>query len=501
MNVSTILTLSSLDEIAASYHLSPDNPPLLPNPDQFIHNPPEGYSGVYLHLLKAGLRFPIPDFIKALLVHYKIHAIQLTPNGFRKAMCFTLLCKLLDVPPTVDLFRHFYMASPSGNWLSFSKRAGVTELCLGLPSSVKHWKGEFFFLKSSVYPDSVVLGRLGTRSSDRPRALSPEEQVLADRLADNVVWWRDPDETTLALGGLSPYWESLNPRPSFVTEGREISLSDRLVFHRDMRSGDIVGVSSGTGTASSTSLDSSTKSVPEEDTSMKPPKVISQSSSTASRTKVHKRPSSKSSSIKEGGADSSVLQTPLQQNVSESSESDKPSKRPCLSTGIPRSKPLSTLHECPVTSDPLLEVISGISQPTSDPPSTAAAGSQHIPKDKEGRESEAFQDFLNSPPLSPSKSKLPVAPGDSSQAPPNVFPKHPTDFDPAKSAFHKSLFVLGAGNPSADLGVRPLSPVMSAADASPTVEGKAAEVPSIETSGTFFFGSVPPLLLFSYLVD
>ena len=64
-----------------------------------------------------------------------------------------------------------------------------------------------------------------------------------------------PVAILIALAGLSPYWESLNPRPSFVTEGREITLSDRLVFLCDMRSADIVGVSSGTGTASSSSLD------------------------------------------------------------------------------------------------------------------------------------------------------------------------------------------------------------------------------------------------------
>ena len=476
MNVCTTLTLPFLDEIAATYHLSPDNPPLLPNPDQFIHNPPTDYLGVYLHTLKAGLRFPPPDFLTALLAHYKIHAIQLTPNGFRKVMCFIFLCKILDISPTVDLFRHFYMASPSGDWFSFSKRAGVVELCLGLPSSVKHWKGEFFFLKSSVYPSTMVLGRLGARSSDRPRKLTPEEQLLADRLTENVVWWKDPDETTRALGGLSPYFESLNPRPSFVTEGREIVLSDRLVFLRDMRSADIVGVSSGTGTASSSSLDSTTKPILEEEQSMKPPKAVSQSSSTTSRSKARKRPSPRSIP-KEGGADSTFEQTSSQQNVSESGESAL--KRPCPSAGGLKSKLLSTLHECPVVSDPLLTSAEDTLVPL------ASSGSPSAPKSKEGKETESFRDLLNSPPVSPSRAKLDAPPPKISKVQPSVIPETSVGFDPSQSAFHRSLFVLGVGSVSPPLEVHPNPPVITVADIPPTVE----EAPSVETSGMspYFF--------------
>ena len=108
-----------------------------------------------------------------------------------------------------------------------------------------------------------------------------------------------------------------------------------------------------------------------------------------------------------------------------------------------------------------------------------------ISKGEEEKETEAFQDFITSPPVSPSKTKPPVIPVDSSKVQLDASSKNPTSFDPAKSAFHKSLFVLGAGNPPAALGIRPLSPVMSDADAPPTVEEKTVvgEVPSVETSG------------------
>ena len=115
MAVCTILTKENLEEITTAYHILSDKLPLLPEPDQFVHEPPAGYAGVYLHHLRAGMRFPPHDFIGAVLAHYKVHLIQVTPNGFRKMMCFLLICKFLDIPSTVDLFRHFYAASPSGD--------------------------------------------------------------------------------------------------------------------------------------------------------------------------------------------------------------------------------------------------------------------------------------------------------------------------------------------------------------------------------------------------
>ena len=146
---------------------------------------------------------------------------------------------------------------------------------------------------------------------------------------------------------------------------------------------------------------------------------------------------------------------------------------------------------------------SGASQPLGDPDSTIQTSIQPVSKGGEEKETEVFQDFINSPPASPPGTKPPVTPVDSSKVQLDVSSKIPTDFDPAKSAFHQSLFVLGAGNPPAALGIRPLSPVMSAAVTPPTVEGKTAEVPSAETSGMLLLDSVLfcfPILLVEVLI-
>ena len=356
------LTQDDLKEIIAAYHVHPDKLPLLPEPNQFIHEPPAGYAGVYLHHLKAGLRFPPHDFIKAVLVHYKVHLIQIAPNGFRKMMCFLLICKLLDISPTVDLFRHFYAASPSGDWLSFSKRKDAVELCLGLPSSIKNWKGEFFFVKSSAYPAGVAMGNMGTRPSDRAQRLSLEEHSLVDRISPSVLWWKDPDERTLALAGLSPYWDSLDPKPLFTIEGREMTLSDCVVLFRDMKTSEAIGISS--GAASSSSLDSTAKPAQGEGSLMDPPKTTSAPTVTMSTKSSRKRPLTKSLTLKEGGASSSPLETPSHTNVADSDE-EVPKRHRVSdedkntltnpSSEVPESRPLETLVECDVTADPLLD--------------------------------------------------------------------------------------------------------------------------------------------------
>ena len=133
------------------YRVPRDKLPIVPLPDQDIHTPPAGYTGVYLCHLKAGLRFPMHGFIGTLLAHYGVHLVQIAPNGFRKILNFIFICKVLDISPTIDLFKYFYVTAHSVDWLSFSKRSHATELCLGLPSSIKKWKNEYFLSNPTCF--------------------------------------------------------------------------------------------------------------------------------------------------------------------------------------------------------------------------------------------------------------------------------------------------------------------------------------------------------------
>lgn len=77
--------------------------------------------------------------------YYQLHIAQITPNDFRKAICFALLCFALDILPSIIMFHYFYVTMSNSDWVSFSLRHGLVELCDGLPTSIKYWKEEFFF--------------------------------------------------------------------------------------------------------------------------------------------------------------------------------------------------------------------------------------------------------------------------------------------------------------------------------------------------------------------
>ena len=90
------------------------------------------------------------------------------------------------------------------------------------------------------------------------------------------------------LAGLSPYWDSLDPKPVFTNQGQEMTLSDCVVLFRDMKTSDTIGVSS--GAASSFSLDSTAKPIKGEGSLMDPPKTTSVPAAATSTTSSRKGP-------------------------------------------------------------------------------------------------------------------------------------------------------------------------------------------------------------------
>lgn len=125
---------------------------------------------------KSGIRFPASDFLEAVLDYYQLHITQISPNGFHKVICFMLLCSALIIPHSITLFRHLYITLFNGDWVSFSLCRGLVELSDGLPTSVKWWKEEFFFVDVSAFLGPMVYGATTNRGSDALPDLSAEEQ-------------------------------------------------------------------------------------------------------------------------------------------------------------------------------------------------------------------------------------------------------------------------------------------------------------------------------------
>ncbi|KAL4575577.1 hypothetical protein LXL04_022425 [Taraxacum kok-saghyz] len=130
--------------------------------------------------------------------------------------------------PNLTLFRHFYVTLNAGDWVSFTRRQGVDEICDNLPSSIKRWKPEFLFVDAGEFSTNMVFGEHKNRAVDHPPELTSAQQLLVDQMVVNPVKWSDPNELMLGMDGLSTYWAGLGKQPIFMVCGRNVTLLDRL---------------------------------------------------------------------------------------------------------------------------------------------------------------------------------------------------------------------------------------------------------------------------------
>ncbi|CAH1446833.1 unnamed protein product [Lactuca virosa] len=134
------LSVRSMSSIVRKYDIDAKFHPRPPGPGDAIANAPKDFVGVYRVFFKSGLRLPALDFLETILDYYGLHIAQITPNGFRKILCFLLLCIALDIVPSITIFRHFYLPMSNGDWVSFFLCHGLVELYDSLPTSIKYWK-------------------------------------------------------------------------------------------------------------------------------------------------------------------------------------------------------------------------------------------------------------------------------------------------------------------------------------------------------------------------
>ncbi|KAL4584901.1 hypothetical protein LXL04_009511 [Taraxacum kok-saghyz] len=227
-NVTCSLNEDDLAEMRKNFKIDPSLQIVLPTSNQTIKTPPEGFVGIYHQFLKAGLCFPVFDFLKTVLSHYNLHIAQLGPNSFRKIICFVMLSRALGIPPSLTVFRHFFVTLNTGDWVSFTRRQGIDDICDGIPSSIKKWKPEFIFVDAKQFSPDMVFGDHKNRAVDHPPKLTSAQQCLIDQMVAHPVKWSDPDELMLGMAGLSTYWTSLGKQPIFMVGGKVVTLLDRL---------------------------------------------------------------------------------------------------------------------------------------------------------------------------------------------------------------------------------------------------------------------------------
>ncbi|GJU28413.1 hypothetical protein Tco_1167034 [Tanacetum coccineum] len=129
----------------------------------------------------------------------------------------SVLTLVLDLGPSVSVFRAFYTRMYSDGLFSFSKRSLSAPSCLSKPpDSIKNWADHFFWVDSRVFPISVPLNTGGVLEKDPAPHLTTRQEQAVQILSSNKAPFRRYRECFLALVGLSPYYPfGENTYPAF----------------------------------------------------------------------------------------------------------------------------------------------------------------------------------------------------------------------------------------------------------------------------------------------
>ncbi|GKB76874.1 hypothetical protein Tco_0943769 [Tanacetum coccineum] len=174
------------------------------------------------YLIIVAIRFLLPIFFVAVLKYFRIHISQLSPFGAARISHFEVLTRVLDLGPSVAIFRAFYTRIYSDRLFSFAKRSLSAPSCLSKPPySIKNWADHFFWVDSRVFPISVTLYTGGVLEKDPTPHLTARQEQAIQFLSSNKAPFRRYPECFLALVGLSPYYPfGENTYPAFERPDR-----------------------------------------------------------------------------------------------------------------------------------------------------------------------------------------------------------------------------------------------------------------------------------------
>ncbi|GJX19823.1 hypothetical protein Tco_0222500 [Tanacetum coccineum] len=152
------LSKSDLEDLVKTFRIPLDLHPRLPDSTFTMDRLLSDAIGVYSEFLRfSGVRIPFSIFLLIVLKYFKVHISQLVPLGLNKVVSFEVVCRDLNIVPTVTLFRVFQCLCKQGDWFSFSKRQNTEDICMDDgPSSLKKWKSKFFLIDRRAIPDHLT---------------------------------------------------------------------------------------------------------------------------------------------------------------------------------------------------------------------------------------------------------------------------------------------------------------------------------------------------------
>ncbi|GJT19145.1 hypothetical protein Tco_0877851 [Tanacetum coccineum] len=204
--------------------------PTAPGRDKTIAQFPAGKVGVYTRIFDVcGYRIPFTKFFMAVLKYFRVYISQLSPFGAARVSHFEVLTRVLDLSPSVTVFRAFYTRTFSDGLFSFAKRSTSALSCFPKPpNSIKNWADHFFWVDSCVFPISVPLYTGGVLEKDPAPHLTPRQEQTVKLLETHKAHFRQYPECFLCLVGLSPYYPfDDNSYPAFEhPDGTDMGLLD-----------------------------------------------------------------------------------------------------------------------------------------------------------------------------------------------------------------------------------------------------------------------------------
>ncbi|GJR48675.1 hypothetical protein Tco_1316778 [Tanacetum coccineum] len=228
----SIMTREMVENFCNNYYIPDEVHPVAPGRDKTITQFPEGKVGVYTRFFDyCGYRIPFTKNFMAVLRYFRIHISQLSPFGAARVSHFEVLTRVLDLAPSVTVFRAFYTRTYSDGLFSFAKRSTSSPSCFPKPpDSIKNWSDHFFWVDAKVFPIPVSLYVGGVLEKDPAPHLTARQEQTVRLLENNKAHFRSYPECFLCLVGLSPYYPfDENTYPVFERpDGTEMGLLDLI---------------------------------------------------------------------------------------------------------------------------------------------------------------------------------------------------------------------------------------------------------------------------------
>ncbi|GJV75557.1 hypothetical protein Tco_1507141 [Tanacetum coccineum] len=226
----SIMTQEMVDSFCEAFYIPAGVHPTAPGRDKTIIQFPAGKVGVYTRIFDyCGYRIPFTKFFMAVLKYFRIHISQLSPFGAARVSHFEVLTRVLNLAPSVTVFRAFYTRSYSDGLFSFAKRSTIAPSCFTKPlDSIKSWTDHFFWVDSCAFPISVPLYTGGILENDFAPLLTARQEETVRLLESHKAPFCRYPECFLYQVGLSKYYPfDDNSYPAYeYSNGSDMGLLD-----------------------------------------------------------------------------------------------------------------------------------------------------------------------------------------------------------------------------------------------------------------------------------